>query len=160
MANQTNNSKRPLIDDLTPTNASKTPRLTEYAVDSPKLWKVMDMRFTKQIQTFEEMLQKSQESLKIMIQDSENNIILNINQKFNEFNQRIDVLSARVDRTEEIYVEVQSLKNYVNNLKSQVAHQANSAVACDLRMGLLLKTVFQNPVLRKACIFYSKIPFC
>lgn len=100
----------------------KTPRLSHN--DSPfKMLNIVDNRF-----------EKLTEVMKTIIKESEQRVLNEFDKRFGELKRDISNITERVNKLETVVDDIISLKNEVNNLKTQLQRQENSLVASDLRI--------------------------
>lgn len=142
--NNNNTNKRENNSPLT--NEAKNARLN---LSPTRLMELMDKRFEKQYQLITTKIESS-------IQETENRILSQINEKINEIENKINIVENRllneldnriVDIMSEIHTvrervteletgctEIKLLKTEIKTLKSQIQRQENLAVSCDLRL--------------------------
>lgn len=101
---------------------SKTPKLSDYG-SSQKLLQLIDQRFDKQNKLIADQLQ-----------DSEERIRVEIGRSVADIKKELCAVTDRVNQLETVAAEINSLKEDINFLKSQMSRQENLTVACDLRI--------------------------
>ena len=131
--NSLNGNKRSLsensVDSPSPKSVklnpqvTATPKLTDGGVSTPKLWQMMDFRFSKQ-----------NTILLAKLEESEKRILNGIDQKFTAFQKELTSLAERVLDIEAKISDVSALKTELKEVKEQVAKIENAAVSCDVRI--------------------------
>lgn len=118
--------------------------LTENLANSPR---IADSSF-RLLQILDNRLEKQSESIsseiKAMIKESEDRILTEINKKITEMRVDLNNVIERVSYLETAMCEISNLKTEIKDLKIKALKQANSLVACDIRLNGIPYTEGEN----------------
>lgn len=107
-----------------------TPMLSEYGSSSSKLYQLMEQRFTKLSEQFDQ--QFSQIAAKML--HSETKVLNELGSKIDSIRQDLNAVVERVTCLETAFSNIDVLRAEVDVLKSQLAKHENTTVACDIRL--------------------------
>lgn len=123
-------------------NDDKGVLLSPRVSDSPiHMVQMVDKRIERQTEVFKTLLLESEKRTEKQVDTFKSLLIEFENRLFNEFDKRIldmkrelhDV-SKRIEKLETVSTEIDELKNEIKLLKVRTLKNANSIVACDLRI--------------------------
>lgn len=125
-------SKRARVENSLCDKLINTPRLS----DSPlRVIQLVDKRMEKQIEKQTESLKAMFENMfREMFKECENRLLNEIDKKLCEIRLEINDVTERLNIIETVESEIDLLKKEIKDLKIKSLKQANSIVACDLRL--------------------------
>lgn len=102
---------------------------------------VMEKRIDTETNLFKSLLLESQarhekqiDSLKSLLIEFENRLFTDLDERMLVLKREINVVTERVTKLETVSSEILAIKNEIKTLKMQTLKNANSVVACDLRV--------------------------
>lgn len=117
----TPSNKRVLTLSQTP-KLHNTPQLSEYH-SSPKLLQLMEKKLMKQF-----------ENLTLMLRETEERILKQLDSKVSELKFELHSVNERLNEVESVVSEVKVLKDEVSELQCKLGQYENSLVSCELRI--------------------------